>query len=168
MLGPWVRSLVWEDSTCLRAVKPVSHNYWAWVLQLLKPTYPTACALQWEKHLQWEACTPQQSSSCWQQLEKARKQQWRPSTVKKKKKKKKIRWINKVILKNYPLPLDQCPTSFEDQFPMPPKCNLPNYICWMIFFVLSFNLRLKRRGRFLFVCFSCWSSYFSSILSAFS
>ena len=47
--GTWVRSLVWEDSTCRRATKPLCHNYWAYpleptshsywalVLQLLKP-----------------------------------------------------------------------------------------------------------------------------------
>ena len=47
--GTWVRSQVQEDSTCLEANKPVclnywahtlgsaSHNYWAYILQLLKP-----------------------------------------------------------------------------------------------------------------------------------
>ena len=29
---------------CLRAVKPMNHNYWAWVLQLLKPAYLAAAA----------------------------------------------------------------------------------------------------------------------------
>ena len=37
MQGTQVRSLVQEDSTCLGATKPVRHNYWACVLQLLKP-----------------------------------------------------------------------------------------------------------------------------------
>ena len=27
MQGTWVPSLVWEDSTCLRAAKPMGHNY---------------------------------------------------------------------------------------------------------------------------------------------
>ena len=27
MQGTWVRALVWEDPTCRRAAKPVSHNY---------------------------------------------------------------------------------------------------------------------------------------------
>ena len=31
------RSLVLEDPTCRRATKPVCHNYWAYVPQLLKP-----------------------------------------------------------------------------------------------------------------------------------
>ena len=35
--GTWVRALVWEDPTCRAATKPVSHNYWARVPQLLKP-----------------------------------------------------------------------------------------------------------------------------------
>ena len=48
--GIWVRALVWEDPTCRGATKPMcrnywacalgpaSHNYWAPVPQLLKPT----------------------------------------------------------------------------------------------------------------------------------
>ena len=32
-----VRALVWEDPTCRGATKPVRHNYWARVPQLLKP-----------------------------------------------------------------------------------------------------------------------------------
>ena len=43
--GTWVRSLVREDPTCRRATKPVCHNYWACVAQLLKPTHlePVLC-----------------------------------------------------------------------------------------------------------------------------
>ena len=50
MQGTWVRALVWEDPTCCGETKPVHHNYWSpralgptycnyWarVLQLLKP-----------------------------------------------------------------------------------------------------------------------------------
>ena len=37
MQGTWVRALVREDPTCLGATKPVRHNYWAHVPQLLKP-----------------------------------------------------------------------------------------------------------------------------------
>ena len=29
MQRTWVWSLVWEDSTCCRATKPMSHNYWS-------------------------------------------------------------------------------------------------------------------------------------------
>ena len=36
--GSQVRALVQEDPTCCRATKPVSHNYWVRVPQLLKPT----------------------------------------------------------------------------------------------------------------------------------
>ena len=43
--GTWVQSPIWENFTCQRATKPVSHNYWAhlprywrpWA-QLLNPT----------------------------------------------------------------------------------------------------------------------------------
>ena len=45
MQGTRVRALVWEDPTCHGATKPVHHNYWAHVPQLLKPVYlePTLC-----------------------------------------------------------------------------------------------------------------------------
>ena len=58
-----VRSPVWEDPTCSRATKPVSHKYWTHALQHLKP-------------LQGEAQAPQlQSRPCSQRLEKAQAQQ---------------------------------------------------------------------------------------------
>ena len=38
MQGTRVRALVLEDPTCHGATKPVCHNYWAHVPQLLKPT----------------------------------------------------------------------------------------------------------------------------------
>ena len=37
MQSTWVRFLIWEDFICCRATKPMSHNHWAQVLQLLKP-----------------------------------------------------------------------------------------------------------------------------------
>ena len=58
MQETWVPSLVWEDSTCCGATKPVCCNYWAcsleprsrnkWALvpQLVKSSCPTACAPQ--------------------------------------------------------------------------------------------------------------------------
>ena len=53
------------------ALEPGSHNCWAHVKQLLKPSCPRACALQQEKPLQWEAGAPQlESSPCSLQLEK--------------------------------------------------------------------------------------------------
>ena len=67
MQGTPVQSLVWEDSTCPGATKPVHpnywasalpptcYNYWASVLQLLKPMSSRACAPKPEKPLQWEA-----------------------------------------------------------------------------------------------------------------
>ena len=50
MQGTRVRALVWEDPTCRRATKPVSHNYWACV--------SGACAPQQERLQWWEAHTP--------------------------------------------------------------------------------------------------------------
>ena len=48
MQGTQVWSLIQEDPPCRGTAKPVCHNYWAQV--------PTACVLQQEKSLQWEAC----------------------------------------------------------------------------------------------------------------
>ena len=39
MQGTQVRALVWEDPTCRGATKPMHHNYWACVPQLLKPVH---------------------------------------------------------------------------------------------------------------------------------
>ena len=62
MQETWVRALVWDDPTCRGATKPMSHNYWAHVPQLLSPRAttteartPRAHARQQEKPLQWEA-----------------------------------------------------------------------------------------------------------------
>ena len=52
--GTRVRSLVQQDSPCLRAAKPTHRSYWA--------CKPRACALQ--KQLRWGARTPPQSSPC--------------------------------------------------------------------------------------------------------
>ena len=62
-----ILALVWEDSTCSWAAKPLWRNY---------STHPRACAQQ-ETPLQWEARTLQ--------LEKARAQQRRPRAGKMKK-----------------------------------------------------------------------------------
>ena len=62
--GDTVWSLVWEDPTYHGANKFVCHNCWAHMLWLLKPHAPKACALQQEKPTS-------------EQLEKARKQQWK-------------------------------------------------------------------------------------------
>ena len=39
MQGTWVPSLVWEDPTSSRATKPLRHNYWARMPQILKPVH---------------------------------------------------------------------------------------------------------------------------------
>ena len=52
-----VWSLAQEDPRCLGATKPLRHNYWARVQQLLKHTHPGARAPQQEKPQQWEAPT---------------------------------------------------------------------------------------------------------------
>ena len=54
MQGTQVWALVQEDPTCCGATKPVRHNYWACVTQLLKPAHLEP-VLHNEKPLQWEA-----------------------------------------------------------------------------------------------------------------
>ena len=49
MQGTWVRSLVWEDSTCHRTIKPTSHNYF--FLVKLNFSFPIEIALKWKAHL---------------------------------------------------------------------------------------------------------------------
>ena len=102
MQGTWVGFLVWEDPTCHRATKPVCHNYWACMPQLLKPACcrarvpqlvspraatteahaPRACALQWEATTMRSPRTATKSSPRSPQLEKAHAQQRRPNTAK--------------------------------------------------------------------------------------
>ena len=92
MQGTRVQALVQEDPTCCGATKPVCHNYWARVPQLLSLRATTteacvsrACALQQEKPLQWEARAQQQRvAPCSPQLEKALVQQRRPNAAKNK------------------------------------------------------------------------------------
>ena len=62
MQGIQVRPLGQEDPICHGATKPMSHNYWAGVLRLLKPHVPRG-ALQQEKPPQCKAHTPQQRVS---------------------------------------------------------------------------------------------------------
>ena len=57
--GTRVRALVREDLTCHGATKPVRHNYWARVPQLLKPTRLEPMLCNKEKPPQWEAHAPQ-------------------------------------------------------------------------------------------------------------
>ena len=76
MQGTPAWSLVWEDSTYLRAIMPMS--------QTTEPAHPRAWVLQQEKPSQWETHTLQLERSPHLQLEKAHVQQWRSSGVKNK------------------------------------------------------------------------------------
>ena len=82
MQGTWVRALVWEDSTCRGATKPMCCNYWACESQLLCPCattteahVPKACALQREATTMRSPRTAMKTSPHLPQLEKARTQQ---------------------------------------------------------------------------------------------
>ena len=114
MQGTWVWTLVREDPTCCRAIKPVHHNYWAWALKPMSHNYWSPWATTTETHVPqllkpmchnyWSLCTQNpcpatreapamrsphtatKSSPRSRQLEKARAQQRRPNRAKKKKK----------------------------------------------------------------------------------
>ena len=126
MQGTRVWSLVQEDPTCLRATKPVRHNYWA--------RAPRACALQQKKPLQWEA--PSMKSCTRSPLEKAHAQQRRPSAAKNRIKKKRI--SNTTEMSEM--------TMHNNLFP-----HSPHYYCtkmlsaytslWNLLFYLKTNLR---------------------------
>ena len=60
MQGTWVRAQVREDPTCCGATKPVSHNCWAHIPQLLQPACLEPVLCNKEKPLQWEARIPLQ------------------------------------------------------------------------------------------------------------
>ena len=73
--GTWVWSLVWEDSTCLRANTLTCHIYWS-----PRTLESVLCR---KMPPQREACPPQlESSSHLPQLEKVCTQQWRPTQAK--------------------------------------------------------------------------------------
>ena len=70
----WAWSLVWEDSTCCGAAKPMRHHD--------RIRVPTACVPQ-ENPPQWEAHVLQQRAApCFPQLEKACAKPRRPSATK--------------------------------------------------------------------------------------
>ena len=82
MQGTRVRALVWEDPTCRRATRPVSHNYW------LSLRVWSLCPATREAAIVRDPCTTMKSGPRLPQQEKALTQKRRPDTAKKKKKKK--------------------------------------------------------------------------------
>ena len=82
MQGTQVRSLVREDPACRRATKPVCHNYWARMPQLLKPGNWSPCSATREATAMRSPHTAVKSSPCSPQLEEAHAQQRRPNTAK--------------------------------------------------------------------------------------
>ena len=89
-----VQSLVREDPTCLRAAKPmchnywactlepVSHNYWAHTLQLLKSTCLEPMLCNKRSHHNGNLHIATKSSPCSPQPEEAQAHKQRPSTAK--------------------------------------------------------------------------------------
>ena len=94
MQWTWVRALVQEHPTCHGATKPVRHNYWACVLelmsqnywahepQLLMPACLELCSATREATTMRSPCTTVKNSPSSPQLKKAPTQQWRPNAAK--------------------------------------------------------------------------------------
>ena len=132
MQEPWVWSLVQEDPTCLRATKPTSHNswscaletgnhnYWAHVLQLLKPVSPRVGASQQEKPWKWEGpCTATREEP--QGAVTTEKPMWqqRPSMAKNK-------WINYIILRKDDVVLTRGRINRETEWNREPRHRIIN------------------------------------------
>ena len=87
MQGTQVRALVWEDPTCRRATRPVSHNYWAWV--------SGACVLQRERQRPWEARAPRwrvvRARHSWRKPSHRNEDPTRPKIKKERKKERKYK-----------------------------------------------------------------------------
>ena len=83
MQATWVQSAVQEYSTCCRALKPVSPNYWSpHTLEPNSQHYRSPSALE-PLLCNREACTPQlESKPSSLQPEKAHIQPWKASTAK--------------------------------------------------------------------------------------
>ena len=84
MQGTQVRALVQEDPSCRGATKPVSHNYWAHVPQLLKPEQLEPVLHNKRSHRNEKPAHHNEELPRLPQLEKACVQQWRPNAVKNK------------------------------------------------------------------------------------
>ena len=64
MQETWIQSLIQEDPTSHRTTKPISHNYWACVLQSRNRNYWHLHTLLWnEKPPQWETSAQHPQSS---------------------------------------------------------------------------------------------------------
>ena len=83
MQGPWIHSLVREDShaerqlsPCTQITEPTHHNHWS------LHTVEHPCSLTREANTMRSLCTATKSSVCSSQLEKAHVRSQRPSAVK--------------------------------------------------------------------------------------
>ena len=82
MQEAWIRSLVWEDSTChwttkpvyrnyrVYALQPTSHNFWACAPQLLKPTWLEPVFCNKANHCNEKPARPTKNTPHSPQLEK--------------------------------------------------------------------------------------------------
>ena len=125
MQGTRVRALVREDPTCRGATKPVCHNYWAWVPQLLSSATREATAMRSPR-------TATKSSPRSPQLEKVRVQQWRPNTVINE-------WMNEWMNEWIELPYDPA-IPLLGIYPKNMKTLIQKDICTSMFITTSLTI----------------------------
>ena len=142
MQKTWVWFLVWEDSTCCRATKPMCRNYWACARESGKPRSHSCwnpCILESmlcnkRSHCNEKSVHCKKSSPCSPQLEKAFMQQGRPSTAKNKYKNNVLKYLHLVYKPSL--------VMMDDPFYM-----LLTLICmWVSFLVLpvsDFSIKVK-------------------------
>ena len=134
-----VRPLIQEDSTHLRAIKPVCHNYWVCALQSHEQELPSphgtttetrvsrACAPQRENvlHHNEQPLTMRKSSHRLVQLEKAAEKQRRPSAAKNKeiKKTKAHSWVL-ALLRRWNFQVYKIPAFNKKDMPLWPEWPL--------------------------------------------
>ena len=79
--GDTILSLPWEDSTCLGATKPMGHNYWAYMLQPLKPTHIEPMLHHKRRHRNEKSAHCSKEATQLTAARENRTKQWRPSTT---------------------------------------------------------------------------------------
>ena len=93
--GTQVQSLVWEDSTCLGATKPMCHDYWALALE---PTWHNYWSLRALERMLCYKRSHRKEKSAHHNQKKAHLQQWTPSIAKTKTKHLSNCWRNSLTI----------------------------------------------------------------------
>ena len=91
MQGTQARSLVWEDSTCRGATKPMYYNYWTCTLEPASSNYWSPCSARREATALRSSHTTRRSSHHPLRLENAQPKKKKTSELKERGRKKVLR-----------------------------------------------------------------------------